>query len=530
MNLEFYRIIGESLDKGIEKAYRKGLASIVALNKKEILRLTGGDDPELFKINYTATDNIMLQNFQVEAFTVAGVMSYELEEKLKQLALDLQEGNHPLAKGEKDIKKIWIAEAQNLIAEYVPVEGMPPPNYLNTNLRTSMQSSYHAAQYVRLQDDAVRDLYPAYQYKTLADNRVRESHMRLHDTIWRNDDPVWDKIWPPNGWNCRCYIKPLNVTEMDNSAVEPKTSPEKVNDVVKEGGVEKDFQRNPGQLRSIWGKWLDTNLSGKDYEEITNAIVEAEYKMPAWEEFEELLMQNAAEYPEDIELTKENWKKLFGSFPGKADTPIGEFVFADDFYAQLESRDTDKHLNLVKPTLTKPDFVFVDNKSGTLFVKVFKNEKGVENYVGVLKYKGKELFIPFYNKADLSRKVNEGKFLLYQSLFSKPGNFMGLPKFKQGGGKVSIIKEAHIFIDVKNIEDATDKLSEKDVKSIIRGASEIWGKTYNYNGVVNSEIKFIRYQVEGFDLIEVSNNEAHDYKFKGYDKIDEFRKGVILYA
>lgn len=259
MNLEFYLIIGDSLLKGINKAYRRGIASIVNLNKKEILRLS--DEPELFKINYTGADKTALMNFKVEAFTVAGVMSYELEEKLKRLALDLQEGNHPLAKGEKDIKKVWVAEAYNIMSDYIPIPDMPPPRFLNTNLRTAMQSSYHAAQYIRLQDDSVKKLYPAYQYKTLNDNRVREEHRSLHDMIWRNDDPVWDKIWPPNGWNCRCYVTPLSQEEVDNSAVQPKTVTEVgVNEIVSRGKIGKDFQRNAGKRMSIWGGWLKSKI------------------------------------------------------------------------------------------------------------------------------------------------------------------------------------------------------------------------------------------------------------------------------
>lgn len=258
MNLFIYNYIADKLSGAIDKGYRKGIAGVVLLNKKEILRLA--DTPELFKISYTDTDKVALTNFKVEAFTVAGVMSYECEEKLKQLAVELQQGKHPLAKGEKDIKKVWVAEAYNILADYVDMPDMPPPRHLQTNLRTAMQSSYHAAQYIRLQDDSVRDLYPAYQYKTLDDVRVREAHRKLHDMIWASNDPVWDNIWPPNGWNCRCYIKPLNQEEALNSNVQPMTPPEKVSDIVRQGSIGKDFEKNPGLDMSIYGKWLKDKL------------------------------------------------------------------------------------------------------------------------------------------------------------------------------------------------------------------------------------------------------------------------------
>lgn len=255
MNLFIYNTIADTLAKGIDKGYRKGIASVVLLNKKEILKLA--DTPELFKISYTDVDKVALNNFKVEAFTVAGVMAYECEEELKKKAIELQE-----RKDEKDIKKVWANEAYNIMSKYMEVPDMPPPNYLNTNLRTAMQSSYHAAQYIRLQDDSVRGLYPAYQYKTLDDVRVREAHRKLHDMIWASNDPVWNKIWPPNGWNCRCYIKPLNQEEALNSNVQPVTPLEKVSDIAREGRIGKDFERNPGQDYSIFGKWLNTKLQG----------------------------------------------------------------------------------------------------------------------------------------------------------------------------------------------------------------------------------------------------------------------------
>lgn len=50
------------------------------------------------------------------------------------------------------------------------------------------------------------DVFEFWEYCTVQDNRVRESHRILNGVILRWDHPAWDKIFPPNGWNCRCYI------------------------------------------------------------------------------------------------------------------------------------------------------------------------------------------------------------------------------------------------------------------------------------------------------------------------------------
>ena len=44
------------------------------------------------------------------------------------------------------------------------------------------------------------------QYRTAADDRVRESHQVLHTTTLPKDDPFWDVFFPPNGWRCRCTV------------------------------------------------------------------------------------------------------------------------------------------------------------------------------------------------------------------------------------------------------------------------------------------------------------------------------------
>jgi hypothetical protein len=54
------------------------------------------------------------------------------------------------------------------------------------------------------------DIYPTWQYKTRADGHVREAHAALHNRIMAANDPAWRFLYPPNGWRCRCYIKPLS--------------------------------------------------------------------------------------------------------------------------------------------------------------------------------------------------------------------------------------------------------------------------------------------------------------------------------
>lgn len=54
------------------------------------------------------------------------------------------------------------------------------------------------------------------EYKTIGDGRVRDEHRKLHGTILPVDHPFWTLYYPPNGWNCRCFVRwrPDDTTEV----------------------------------------------------------------------------------------------------------------------------------------------------------------------------------------------------------------------------------------------------------------------------------------------------------------------------
>jgi SPP1 gp7 family putative phage head morphogenesis protein len=59
------------------------------------------------------------------------------------------------------------------------------------------------------------ELFPYWEYQTAGDDRVRPEHRALDGVILPVDDPRWDKIYPPNGWRCRCYVSPRMKHEVE---------------------------------------------------------------------------------------------------------------------------------------------------------------------------------------------------------------------------------------------------------------------------------------------------------------------------
>lgn len=79
-------------------------------------------------------------------------------------------------------------------------------NWLRAEYNTAVQSSRMARKWAGYQRDA--HVYPYLTYKTQGDSRVRPAHQVLDGVTKHINDPFWDKWYPPNGWNCRCWVQP----------------------------------------------------------------------------------------------------------------------------------------------------------------------------------------------------------------------------------------------------------------------------------------------------------------------------------
>jgi SPP1 gp7 family putative phage head morphogenesis protein len=82
---------------------------------------------------------------------------------------------------------------------------------LRTIYQTNVQTAYMAGRYRRYLDN-VADR-PFWQYVAIMDDRTRPAHAALNGRVWRWDDAVWQTLWPPNGWGCRCRVRALTEAE-----------------------------------------------------------------------------------------------------------------------------------------------------------------------------------------------------------------------------------------------------------------------------------------------------------------------------
>ena len=132
--------------------------------------------------------------YKRDAFTVAGVSDQRLIQKIRDQLADV------MAKG--GTRDDFMAAVRKLTSD-AGVEQIAAFT-LDTVFTTNMQKAYSLGRYEQQMDPDVMAALPYGQYLTVGDDRVRPEHAAIDGFIARLTDPVWNKIYPPNGFNCRC--------------------------------------------------------------------------------------------------------------------------------------------------------------------------------------------------------------------------------------------------------------------------------------------------------------------------------------
>lgn len=153
---------------------------------------------------YGVDDPALLTSFELNLFRFAGVKTLAQAQELNKLFRE--------SKSFAD----FLEKAQQ-------VTDIFNKTWLQTEYQTAYLTGESSATYARLMKQT--KLFPYWEYRTVGDDRVRPAHAVLNGLILPANDPRWNKIYPPNGWNCRCYVVPrtkAEVAEVDLDAMRAK--------------------------------------------------------------------------------------------------------------------------------------------------------------------------------------------------------------------------------------------------------------------------------------------------------------------
>jgi len=90
--------------------------------------------------------------------------------------------------------------------------GLSPadPWYLDTIMRTNVQSAYSAGRTAAQTSPEVLDAYPYWRKLVVGDGRTRPEHAALEGHVFRHGNPKTDKLRGTLGFNCRCADQPVS--------------------------------------------------------------------------------------------------------------------------------------------------------------------------------------------------------------------------------------------------------------------------------------------------------------------------------
>lgn len=172
-------------------------------------------------LKLTKSWNELWQAAHVKAFTVAHVAKMDVLLDIHTALRDaLHDGMTEQAFMDALIPKLqakgWWGKAIDKdtgeVLETYPGTSIPvqygSPARLRLIYQQNMQTAYMAGRYQQLTEGAWAT--PLWQYVAVKDSRTRPAHDALNGRVWRYDDKIWDTLYPPNGWNCRCRISPMS--------------------------------------------------------------------------------------------------------------------------------------------------------------------------------------------------------------------------------------------------------------------------------------------------------------------------------
>lgn len=79
---------------------------------------------------------------------------------------------------------------------------------------TNLSTAYAAGRYAQMTEPDTLRVYPYWQYMHTSSARPRPQHLAWVGTTLAADDPWWATHYPPNGWRCKCSVRPVSEAGM----------------------------------------------------------------------------------------------------------------------------------------------------------------------------------------------------------------------------------------------------------------------------------------------------------------------------
>ena len=306
---------------------------------------------------------------------------YSVEDDALKTAMEMNLYRFSAAKTLAEIQELnQIFRESSSYAEFEKRASAICPQFNKTWQRTEYDTAYLAAQSASRYQQLIRKdkAFPYWEYRAIHDEHTRPEHMALDGVVLPAGDKLWDQIYPPNGWNCRCRVKPLRKDQFSGSFNE-------MHQRVKE------FTNSEEWTRAIEGGWninrakqglvyeanqFYVNILSKGNQKILNNLNHADYGLPT---IEDCIKTATGEVP-IYNGTAEEWYKTHTTiidYWGRH-IKVPQAAFDNHTTPDYEKKGRVDLLNAMIDILEHPDEIWINDykeKWGNInFIKYYKGK------------------------------------------------------------------------------------------------------------------------------------------------------------
>lgn len=165
----------------------------------------------------------LLPELKARAFAVTGIEDATVLQGLRDRIAELPEGGNW-----EEIKADLIENISPFLAKGDSPEEQEAAQIAATRraellLRLHGFQAYSAAAYQVM--DAQRDVMPYWMYRSMGDEKVRDTHAALNGKVLPAGSKFWEKHYPPWEWGCRCQVIPMMEEDVEEIRAEEADKP-----------------------------------------------------------------------------------------------------------------------------------------------------------------------------------------------------------------------------------------------------------------------------------------------------------------
>ena len=139
------------------------------------------------------------------AFTIAGITKASLLQEIQARTTQAIADGDSFEDFRADFERIMVKSGMSPLA----------PWRMRLIMLQNMRHSYNAGRYREQTDPETMRRRPWAIYRHDHPITPRPHHLALHGFTARISDPIWQRIYPVNGFNCRCAVRTIDQEEFD---------------------------------------------------------------------------------------------------------------------------------------------------------------------------------------------------------------------------------------------------------------------------------------------------------------------------